>query len=121
MGWKTPPSVNSMTAQPEMPQPADIDYAGWRARLFWVKLFTGAVFGALSYFIFRFFIYVTFFVVIPTLYFLTYFLILVVVVAKSGMRLPKDKIPLLRLPLNFSGTWLMAFFVFGIACYYFGW
>jgi hypothetical protein len=27
----------------------------------------------------------------------------------------------LRMSLHFTGTWVMIFFVFGTACYYFGW
>ncbi|TFF91105.1 hypothetical protein EU545_05610 [Candidatus Thorarchaeota archaeon] len=112
-----------MTARSEISQPTDviIDYSALREKVFWAKLVLGAVFGALSYFIFRFFIYVTFFVVIPALYFSTYLLILLAVLVKTGMKIPMDKKPLLRLPLNYSSTWLMAFFVFAVACYYFGW
>lgn len=112
-----------MTAQTEIPQPTEhtIDYSGLVERLFWVKLLTGAAFGTLSYFIFRFFVHLTIFGVIPALYFVTYLLILFAVLAKSGMELPSDMKPLLRLPLNYSGTWLISFFVFGIVCYYFGW
>lgn len=112
-----------MTSQPETVQHTEYqaDFASLKIRLFWVKLLSGAAFGALSYFIFRFYVHVTFFVVIPLLYAVTYGIILLYLLLKSGFKRPADPKPLLRFPFNFSSTWLMAFFAFAIICYYFGW
>ena len=112
-----------MSAQPETAQDSQtaLDYTSLRVKTFWVKLITGAIFGALSYFIFRFYVQVTFFVVIPALYLVTYLIILIALFLKNNKKLPKDIKPMLRFPLNFTSTWFMAFFVFGIICYYFGW
>ena len=112
-----------MTTQPEtVQQPgSSLDFPTLKVKLFWVKLVSGAAFGALSYFIFRFYVHVTFFLVIPLSYLVTYGMILLYLIVRSGMKKPDDPRPMLTFPLNFSSTWFMAFFVFGITCYYFGW
>lgn len=98
-----------------------VDYQRMRDSIFWLKLVLGAVSGTASYFILRFYIYLTFFVFIPALYALTLLITLFYIHLKRAGEEPFEVKRDLRMSLHFTGTWMMVFLVFGTACYYFGW
>lgn len=92
-----------------------------KKNIFWLKLVFGLVLGASSYFILRFNRYLTWYVLAPILYLLTYLVVLVYLYRKQNNLNVIGIKKLGRFGLNYSGTWIIAYFVLATAVFYFGW
>jgi hypothetical protein len=85
--------------------------------LFWLTLVVGGISGAANYFILRFTHGLPWYILAPILYIISIVLIYIFTCPtwKESIRCP------FRPYMKFSGTWIIAYFVFGTAIFYFGW
>jgi len=88
--------------------------------LFWMKLILGLGFGASSYFILRFNHFMTWYVLAPILYLITILIVFTHLNSKIEKKERRPK-PIVRFALNYTGTWIIGYFVLAIVMYYFGW
>lgn len=88
-------------------------------RLFWLTLITGAISGAVNYFILRFthVFGLTWYVLAPILYIVS-ILIIYIETCPSWRNSTRCSF---RPYLKYSGTWIIAYFVVGTAIFWFGW
>ena len=87
--------------------------------IFWTKLLTGSLFGALSYFIRRFYFEWEFLWAIPLFVILSYVIALVIVFSFS--KNTRTAGGFLKTAAAYSGTWMMSYLVLGGLCFLGGW
>ncbi|MGY5855562.1 MAG: hypothetical protein RTS72_03115 [Candidatus Thorarchaeota archaeon] len=87
--------------------------------IFWTKLLTGSLFGALSYFIRRFYFEWEFLWAIPLFAIASYVIALVIVVILGKTN--KSVGGLLKTSAAYTGTWMMSYLVLGGLCFLGGW
>ncbi|TFG34449.1 hypothetical protein EU527_03280 [Candidatus Thorarchaeota archaeon] len=92
-----------------------------KENIFWIKLVLGLAFGASSYFFLRFNRYLTWYILAPILYLVTSLIVFVYLYKKQMNFGAIEMKKLARFGLNYTGTWIIAYFVLATAVFYFGW